>query len=59
MSLWNAASPYSCYKIPFPVCFPKAQHQKAYISGCDFCTSKVGEKGNTGLKQKQNQPLQI
>lgn len=33
---------------------PKPNTKKAYMSGCDFCTSKVGEKGNTGPKKQKN-----
>lgn len=47
-------------KFPSQFASPKPNTKKAEMSGCDFCTSKVVGKGNTGLKkQKQNQPLQI
>lgn len=40
-------------KFPSQFASPKPNTKKAYMSGCDSCTSKEGEKGNTSLK-KQN-----
>lgn len=40
-------------KFPSQFASPKPKTKKAYMSGCDFCTSNVVKKGNTSLK-KQN-----
>lgn len=36
-------------KFPSQFASPKPNTKKVYMSGCDFCTGKVVEKGNTGL----------
>lgn len=44
-------------KFPSQFASPKPNTKKAYMSGCDFCTSKVVEKGNTGLKKQKPKPI--
>lgn len=40
-------TPVTIFPSQFPS--PKPNTKKAYTSGCDFCTGKAVEKGNTGL----------
>lgn len=43
-------------KFPSQFAYPKPNTKKAYMPGCDFCTSKVVEIGNTGLKKQKSKP---